>query len=150
MEPTWVRTLRLTLAGAPLRFSPGSRLFRRLAHLVRRLSAVHGRSSKVQPHREGHRLHPKELWEPDGPQGSSGRAGPTSKDPLWSCWRAHERLCLLTFSSFTLYFCRSGRILAASCCRWMWTVMDTPMFSWWRHLCTTARAGREGRFTSTA
>lgn len=56
----------------------------------------------------------------------------------------------LIFSSFTRDFCRSVPILAASCWRWMWTVMDTPMSSWWQHLCTTARAGREGGFTSTA
>lgn len=53
------------------------RLLRGFARFVSRLSALRGRSTQVQPLGEGHRLHPEELWEPDGAALTEGRAGRT-------------------------------------------------------------------------
>lgn len=57
------------------------RLLRRFAGAARRLSAVHGRSAALQPHREGDRLHPEPGREADGAEGSSGPAGATGAQP---------------------------------------------------------------------
>lgn len=53
------------------------RLLRGFARFVSRLSALRGWSTQVQPLGEGDRLHPEELWEPDGAALTEGRAGHT-------------------------------------------------------------------------
>lgn len=58
-----------------VRFPSGLRLLSGFARFVSRPADLRGWSPEVQPHWEGHHVHPEEQRKPDHPAGPAGGAG---------------------------------------------------------------------------